>query len=154
MHFGRYGRDSEDSRLSPMFLGYSSLVRGYDVGTFRASECRPTAESSCPEFDRLIGSRLFVTNLELRVPAVGLFNGRLDYGPLPIELFAFVDGGVAWTRTEKPSFAGGTRDFVTSTGFGARVNVLGFLITEFNLARPLSRPGRGWIFVFNLRPGF
>ena len=154
LHVGRYGRDSDDPRLTPLFLGYSTLVRGYDVGTFRASECRPTATSNCPEFDRLIGTRIFVANAEVRVPAVGLFSGRLDYGPLPIELFGFLDGGVAWTRDETPSLVGGTRDFVSSAGFGARVNVLGFLITEFNLARPLSRPGRGWIFVFNLRPGF
>jgi hypothetical protein len=154
LHFGRYGRDAADGRLTPLFLGYSTLVRGYDVGTFRASECNPNATSDCPEFDRLIGSRILVTNLEVRVPAVGLFNGRLDYGPLPIELFGFFDGGVAWTADETPRFAGGTRDFVSSAGFGARVNLMGFIITEFNLARPLSRPGRGWIFAFNLRPGF
>jgi hypothetical protein len=154
MHLGRYGIDSEDPRLSPMFLGYSTLVRGYDVGTFRASECNPTPQSTCPEFERLIGSRLLVTNLELRVPAVGLFNGRLDYGPVPVELFTFFDGGVAWTRQERPSFADGPRDWVSSAGFGARINIMGFLITELNMARPLDRPGRGWIFVFNLRPGF
>jgi hypothetical protein len=39
-------------------------------------------------------------------------------------------------------------------GGGARVNLFGFAIAEFNLARPLQRPGRGWLFVFNLRPGF
>jgi Tol biopolymer transport system component len=154
LHIGRYGRDAGDGRLTPLFLGYSTLVRGYDVGTFRASECNPTPQSDCPEFDRLVGTRILVTNLEARIPAAGLFNGRIDYGPLPIELFGFFDGGVAWTAQDEPRFTGGTRDFVSSAGFGARVNLLGFLITEFNMARPLNRPGRGWIFVFNLRPGF
>jgi hypothetical protein len=73
---------------------------------------------------------------------------------VPVELLAFFDAGVAWNRGERPSFANGTRDWVTSAGFGARVNLLGFAIGEFNIARPLNRSGRGWMFVFNLRPGF
>jgi hypothetical protein len=72
-----------------------------------------------------------------------------------VELFTFFDAGVAWTRSEQPSFVnGGTRDWVSSAGFGARVNLFGFAIGEFNLARPLNRPLAGWQFVFNLRPGF
>jgi outer membrane protein assembly factor BamA len=78
----------------------------------------------------------------------------LDYGPLPVELFTFFDAGVAWTRNETPSFVNGTRDWVSSAGFGARVNFFGFAIGEFNLARPLNRLNKDWQFVFNLRPGF
>jgi hypothetical protein len=43
---------------------------------------------------------------------------------------------------------------VTSAGFGARVNLFGYAVGEFNAARALDRPGTGWQFVFNLRPGF
>ncbi|MEZ5317493.1 MAG: BamA/TamA family outer membrane protein [Vicinamibacterales bacterium] len=154
LHVARYGAGGEDSRLTPLFLGYSTLIRGWDSGTFRAGECTPTTNGSCPEFDRLLGSRLLVFNGEVRVPAVGLFTGRLDYGLLPVELMAFYDAGVAWTRDETPTFAGGDRSWVASAGFGARVNFLGFAVGEFNLAHPINRPGRGWIFVFNLRPGF
>ena len=154
LHVGRYGASSEDERLTPLFLGYSEFVRGYDVGSFQASECTLTPDGSCPEFDRLVGSRMAVFNGEARIPAVGLFTGKLDYGPVPVELFAFFDAGVAWTRTQSPSFSGGVRDFVTSTGAGARVNVFGYAVAEFNMARPLNRPGRGWMFVFNLRPAF
>jgi hypothetical protein len=153
MHYGRYGSGGEDSRMLPLFLGYYGLVRGYDPGSFEASECTPTPDGSCPEFDRLVGSRIAVVNAEVRAPAVGLFKGRLSYGPIPLELFGFFDAGVAWTRDTRPSFAGGDRDWVSSTGFGARVNAFGYLIAEVNLARPLNRD-RGWLFVFNLRPGF
>src|SRR5207244_1855043 len=55
MHYGRYGSGGEDYRLFPLFIGYPNLVRGYDVSTFDASECAPTATSQCPAFDRLIG---------------------------------------------------------------------------------------------------
>ena len=112
------------------------------------------ASGSCVEFDRLIGSRIMVFNAEARVPVVGLFTGKLDYGPVPAELFAFFDSGVAWNRSESPSFVGGNRTWVKSVGGGARVNAMGFAILEFYLVRPLDRPGRGWMFVFNLRPGF
>jgi Tol biopolymer transport system component len=154
LHYGRYGSGSEDSRLYPLFLGYSSLVRGYDANSFEASECTVAADGSCPEFDRLIGSRMIVINTELRAPAVGLFTGNLSYGALPVELFSFFDAGVAWTKNLKPSFAGGTRDWVSSAGFGARINALGYLIAELSVVRPLNREGRGWMFAFNLSPGF
>jgi dipeptidyl aminopeptidase/acylaminoacyl peptidase len=154
LHVGRYGTGGEDSRLYPLFLGYPSLVRGYDSGSFDASECTITSDGSCPEFDRLIGSRVLVFNGEARVPLFGLFSGNFDYGPIPAEVFGFFDAGVAWTRAERPSFADGSRPWVTSAGFGARVNLFGFAIGEFNAARALDRPGKGWQFVFNLRPGF
>jgi Tol biopolymer transport system component len=154
IHVGRYGAGGEDSRLFPLFLGYPSLVRGYAAGSFDASECTVTADGSCPEFDRLRGSRLLVFNGEARIPLVGLFTRNLDYGPIPVELFGFFDAGVAWDRNERPTFADGTRSWVSSTGLGARVNLFGYAVGEFNMARALDRPGQGWQFVFNLRPGF
>ena len=154
IHDGRYGSSAEDERLSPLFLGYPSLVRGYDVNTFNSSDCTFTATGACPEYDRLLGTRILVFNGEVRAPLAGLFNRNLDYGPIPVEVFGFFDTGVAWTRNIKPDFAGGTRPFVSSAGFGARVNLFGFAIGEFNVARPLDRHGRGWMFLFNLRPGF
>jgi hypothetical protein len=150
LHFGRYGRSAEDERLTPLYVGYSTMVRGYNLD---ANDCTPTLDGSCPEFDRLLGSRLVVGSFEARAPLVGLFRGRLEYGPVPVEIFGFADTGMAWTRADKPDFAGGTRKFVTSVGVGTRVNVFGFIIAEFNMARPLNRD-RGWVFVFNLRPGW
>jgi hypothetical protein len=154
LHFGRYGSGGEDSRLVPLFLGYPTLVRGYDASAFDAAQCSPTTTGRCPELDRLIGSRLLVLNGEVRAPAVGLFKGTLDYGPVPVELFGFADAGIAWTRAEGPSFANGPRRWISSVGAGARVNLFGFAIGEFNLVRPLNLPGKGWTFVFNFRPAF
>jgi dipeptidyl aminopeptidase/acylaminoacyl peptidase len=150
LHVGRYGAGGEDSRLVPLFLGYSTLVRGYDPGSFESSECTIAADGSCPEFDRLSGSRLLVVGGEARMPIGGFFTGNLDYGPIPTEVFGFYDAGVAWNRANKPQFLDGTRQWVTSVGVGARVNVFGYAVAEFNLARALDRVGRGWQFVFNL----
>src|SRR6185503_19154246 len=51
MYYGRFGRSAEDQILPALFLGYPGLVRGYDEGSFEASECGITADGSCPVFD-------------------------------------------------------------------------------------------------------
>jgi Tol biopolymer transport system component len=154
MHYGRFGRDSEDARLSPLFLGYTSLIRGYEVNSFTADECQATATSSCPLFDQLIGSRMLVGNIELRAPLVGLFRPRAMYGGVPVEVGAFFDAGLAWTSTTKPTFAGGDRDWARSVGATVRFNAFGFAVGELDYVHPLDRPGRGWMWQFNLIPGF
>ena len=154
LHIGRYGDGSEDPRLYPLFIGYPSLVRGYDSGSFLSSECTVSLDGSCPEFDRLSGSRMMVLNGEVRIPLMGLFTGNLDYGPIPVEVFGFFDAGVAWNQAQRPSLLDGPRPFVTSTGLGARVNLFGYAVAEFNIVRPIDRPLAGWLYVFNLGPSF
>jgi hypothetical protein len=154
LHFGRYGADSEDVRLSPLFIGYPGLVRGYEIGSFTADECDVTSTSTCAAFDQLVGSRMAIGSAELRVPLLGLFNPRAMYGALPIEIGVFADAGVAWTSDLEPAFLGGERDWVRSVGATLRFNALGFAIGELDYVRPLDRPGRGWLWQFNLTPGF
>ena len=155
IHYGRYGSGSEDPRLLPLYLGYPTLVRGYGIDTFEAADCVPNATNQCPALDRLLGSRMLVANLEFRFPLLRpLGVSRSMYGPLPAELAFFTDGGVAWNRGEKPSFAGGSRQGVSSAGFAVRTNLRGLAIAEFDVSRPFQRPGRGWVFQFDLAPGF
>jgi outer membrane protein assembly factor BamA len=154
LHYGRYGRDAEDPRLSPLFIGYQGLVRGYDFGSFDANECESIDMSTCPAFDQLNGSRVAVASAELRFPLLGLFSGRSFYGPFPIEMALFADAGMAWTSDIKPKFAGGEREWVRSAGIALRVNVLGFAVAEFDYVRPLDRSRRGWLWQFGLTPGF
>ena len=155
MHFGRLGSGGADERLYPLFLGYPTLVRGYDVGGFDSSECPPTPDGSCAAFDRLVGSRVLVANVELRFPLLRPFGvSQRMYGPIPAEVAFFWDGGVAWNRGESPEFLGGARPAATSAGVALRVNLFGFAVAQFNVARPFQRPGQGWIFQFALAPGF
>jgi hypothetical protein len=157
LHFGRYGEGGEDSRLQPLFLGYSGLVRGYTYGSFDASECVAPADDpgACPVFDRLLGSRMLVGNLELRFPLFGVLGiGSGYYGILPLDFTIFGDGGLAWASDIDPSFAGGEREPVFSAGAGFRFNLFGFAVAEVNLVRPFDRPGKGWLWEFNLQPGF
>lgn len=151
LHYGRYGRDAEDSRLYPVFLGYESLIRGYNSGSFDYREFNADGF----DFDRLFGSRLLVANIELRFPLFQVLGiGKGYYGILPSDFIVFYDTGVAWTSDERPSFFGGDRKLLSSVGVGIRTNFFGYLILGVNYVRPLSRPDRGWYFQFTFTPGF
>jgi len=67
IHYARYGSGGNDPRITPLFIGYPNLVRGYDVNSFSASECGNNG-ATCPVFEQLVGSRIGVANLELRLP--------------------------------------------------------------------------------------
>ncbi len=169
MHFGRYGSGADDPRFGSIYLGYPDLIRGYD--NIDVTECTPTSTSQCPQFDRLFGSRILVGNAEVRAPLWGLFKGQLSYGPLPVEIAAFADAGVAWTGSctsevngnfnsicavgnSGPKIFGGNQDFLTSVGAAIRVNVLGFLVAQISYAHPFQRPGKSWVWQWSLSPGF
>jgi outer membrane protein assembly factor BamA len=155
LHYGRYGRDGEDDRLAPMYIGYPGLVRGYEIESFDARDCIGDASGSCRSFDQLVGTRMAVLNAELRFPLLGLFGGRSYYGAFPIELAVFGDAGTAWTSSAaRPRFLGGDRDWVRSAGAALRVNAFGYAVFEIDYVRPFDRPERGWHWQFNLTPGF
>ncbi|MDH5550875.1 MAG: peptidase S9, partial [Gemmatimonadota bacterium] len=155
MHFGRYGRDAEDSnRLQPLFLGYDGLVRGYDYGSFDFfEECND--DGTCPNYTNLLGSKMLVGNLELRFPPFGLLGiGGGLFGFLPIEMVIFGDAGLAWWGAGdvtdpaerdllRPFFLGGERTPVYSAGTGLRMNVFGFMIIELDYVYPFSRERGG-----------
>ena len=155
LHVGRYGRNSEDSRMYPLFIGYPSFVRGYDYGSFQASECGNGSTTTCPVFDQLVGSKMLVGNIELRFPPFGLLGaGGGYYGILPVEAGIFYDAGVAWTNAEKAQLFGGTRKLVRSAGVSFRLNLLGYAIGQMDVVHPFDRPQKNWMVRFSLTEGF
>jgi hypothetical protein len=159
MHFGRYGQDAD--RMQPLYLGHETFIRGYSLNSFRPEECSPVEgdEQRCPEFERLIGSRLALINLELRVPLLGTADfGLIEFPWLPTEIAPFFDVGVAWRGGDSPSFAFETdtadRVPVFSAGVTSRFNVLGYAIVEAYYAFPFQRPERGGHFGFHIAPGW
>jgi hypothetical protein len=148
LHVGRYGPSADDARIYPMYLGYPSLVRGYDFGSFEPDEC-PTNSADCPVIDNLFGSRLLVGNVELRFPLFGVLGlGDGYYGFLPVDAALFYDAGVAWTRADR------TRPTYTSAGASLRMNLFGFAIGQLDYVRPFERPDKGWMIRLSLTPGF
>jgi hypothetical protein len=164
LHFGRYGRDAENNRIGSIFLGDPMLVRGYSYDSFDSSDCDDTlggslSGSTCPQFDRLLGSRVGVVNLEFRIPLFGARGlGVFETAFPPLEISPFFDAGVAWTGTSQPvwSFESNTGDRtpVLSAGVTSRLNMFGFAILEVFYARPFQRPGRGGVWGFLLQPGW
>jgi hypothetical protein len=149
LHFGRYGGDSEDPRLSQMYLGDWGLVRGYNFDSFEATECGNSV-NSCPVVDQLFGTRLGIINAELRAPLIGLFRPSRMYGGVPVEVAVFADAGIAWTKDIKFN----DRDVVRSVGAGLRFNAFGYVIGEIDYVKPIDRPDRGWVWQFSFTPGF
>jgi hypothetical protein len=145
LHFGRYGDGGEDSRLSPLFIGYPSLVRGYDSGSFVTNE---------GVFDHLLGSRIGVGNVELRVPLLGSLGVIPTPGVPPLDAAFFYDAGSAWNNGQKPSFLGGDARTVTSYGAALRLNLFGFAVGEVDLVHPNDRPEKGWYWELSIQPGF
>jgi len=161
MGAARLGRDAETNRITPLYVGDGSMVRGYSVFSFDPSECTNGVEggSDCPEFDRLVGSRIGVANLEFRIPLFGTPQlGLLSTRFLPIEISPFVDAGVAWTGSSAPVWSfdrnSADRTPVMSAGITSRLNMFGFAIFEVYYARPFQRPARGGMWGFLLSPGW
>ena len=158
LHFGRYGADAEDSRLTPLFLGNGQLVQGYSFFTFDPSECGASPQQ-CPVFNRLVGSRMAATSLEVRVLLFGSRElGLFSFPFLPTELVAFADGGAAWSSDSPLNFdftrESNERIPVFSTRVSARINVLGFVVVELMGVFPFQRPDQGWHFDFQFSPGW
>jgi hypothetical protein len=160
LHFGRYGGDAEDPNLTPLYVGRETLIRGYAVESFDPEECTPVpGTNQCPEFDRLVGSRIGVVNLELRIPLFGTPElGLLETRFLPIEIAPFLDAGVAWTSDQNPTFEFSRESLervpVVSAGLSTRLNLFGYAVLEVYYAYPFQRPEKKWHLGFNLAPGW
>jgi outer membrane protein assembly factor BamA len=158
MHLGRYLRDSEDESLSQLFLGYDTYIRGYNSYSFDLSECADD-DNNCPEFQRLIGSRIGVLNLELRLPILGNSQfGLINFPYIPTDIVAFFDGGVSWTKNSRPSLKLATKNKervpVFSAGGAARVNLFNLLVLQIYAAYPFQRTDKEWVWGLFFAPGW
>jgi Tol biopolymer transport system component len=174
LHYGRYGKDSEDSRFYPLYIAYWDLVRGYEsYSSAELTEYEDQPEKAF-DFNRLFGSKMIVGNVELRFPLLGLLGlGKGFYGAWPLEFYGFFDWGITYAsapgywwggydadgnpdpKQVKPWFIGnGTRRPLRSYGIGIRTNLFGYLVLGLNYVYPIDRPVRGWHFQVSLSPGF
>ena len=158
LHYGRYGAGAEDQRLTPLYLGRGSLVRGYDPYSIDPTECGTGEAGNCPVFDRLIGSRIAAASVEVRAPLFGTREFGLINNPfLPTEIFAFGDVGAAWTDDQKVNWSYETvtdeRVPVFSVGVGLRI-LLSYIPIEVYAAKPFQRPDEDMVYGFNILPGW
>jgi outer membrane protein assembly factor BamA len=143
-----------------MYVGDPQLVRGYEPDNFAQAECADASTANaCPVFDRLLGSRIAVSNFEIRIPLLGTDQlGLINFPYVATEIAPFVDAGVAWTANENPDLTFERRSSgripVFSTGISARMNILGYLVLEAYYAYPFQRPDKGGHFGFQIAPGW
>ncbi|HKJ67574.1 MAG TPA: BamA/TamA family outer membrane protein [bacterium] len=146
------------SSSQPFYLGYGSLIRGYEASSFLPEEC-PPGGFSCVAFDRLIGDKLVIANLEFRIPLFGTDAfGLLNFPFLPTEISPFFDAGIAWNKGDPPVLTWAEQSFeripVFSTGVATRMNIMGYLILQVYYAFPFQRPEKGFHWGFTIEPGW
>jgi Tol biopolymer transport system component len=160
LHVGRRGRGSEDFRVPILDIGDQNLVRGYELGSIGVQECTLSADATrCPEFERLIGSRIAVMNFEVRAQILGTPDfGLLSLPAAPTEAVFFVDVGAAWNAGDSVDwrFDRNTPDRVpvVSAGLAARTVLFGMLPLEFYYAYPFQRPQKDWVSGFRIGIGW
>lgn len=158
LYMARLGKDAESNVLPPLYIGYPSLMRGYEALQFAQSQQR-----NAVSINDLVGSRMFVSNVELRLPFTG--PERLSLIPsrfLFSELNLFTDGGIAWggmqqnpNSNEKGALLPRHSKFILSSGVSARINLFGYLVIEPYYAVPWQNGGfRNASFGLNFLPGW
>ncbi|PPK88634.1 WD40 repeat protein [Neolewinella xylanilytica] len=168
LHFGRYGEGGQD--LYPLYVGSPWYMRGLN-----ANDAINTLENNGRNINELLGSKVLVSNLELRIPFTGPKQiALIKSGILFSDLNLFVDAGMAFTDFAQFSGPEYTLDKngeiltgpdgepylvrpgvqpIFTAGVSTRVNVFGQIVVEPYLARPLIDGGR-WSFGVNLLPGW
>lgn len=157
LYIGRFGKDAESGVLPPLYLGYPFLVRGYEALAY-ANNTRQTSVS----INDLIGSRIYVTNAELRLPFTGPERlSAIKSGFLLTELNLFTDGGIAWgnrnllSEQDKKGEVQRASRLIVSSGVSLRVNLFGALVIEPYYAIPWQNGGfANGSFGLNFTPGF
>ena len=133
MFFGRYGNNVEN-KVFPLYIGYPWYVRGYDRMFENAS-----VNSGNVTADQLQGSRIIVSNFEIRLPFTGperltVIKSNFFY----TELALFADAGVAYNYVRVDELKKGLKGLdklydnpmIFSTGVSLRFNLFGMLVIE------------------------
>ncbi len=150
-HYGRYGGNGDE--LFPLYIGNPWYIRGYDFNSIQENFVQNGKSTNL-----LFGSKLFVTNAEIRIPFTGpeqlaLFKSKFLF----TDLNFFADGGVAWTSFDqfKKNNETGLPDaeFLLSVGASVRVNLFGAMVLEPYYALPLQKNASG-VFGLNILPGW
>jgi len=162
-HLNRFGPDAEKTYrqggiLPPLYLGYDFFLRGY---TFNALYDSYIKDPSSPWYNELMGSKMLLTNFEIRLPFTGPERlALIKSGIFFTDLNFFVDAGLVWYKDNKIAFHKDSNDRnvrypLVSTGISTRINLFGQIIIQPYYAIPLSlsTKGKGY-FGINFYPGF
>ena len=153
MHFQGYYTRGRDSDSLVHYIAYPDVVRGYDGSNFFSSvnQCNSLDTNRCSP---VLGSSAMWGTIELRAP---FYRGGGGVVPVPpVELFIFADAGTAWFEGQQLVWGSQThldpettRSFISSHGFGARINLFGAAILSWAYVFPHDLGGHPyWQFSF------
>ncbi len=154
-HYSRFGKDADNPFTIPLYLGYETLVRGYNYKAFSrafnlgANDLQP---------NDLLGNKMFVGNFEVRFPLTGPERlAAIKSGMFFSDLNFFVDTGVVWGQNARNNIDRTLKQskVISSVGLSLRVNLFGQLILEPYYGFPLSLKGnKQGVFGLNFSPGW
>jgi Tol biopolymer transport system component len=168
MHYGRYGRDHMSGY--DMYVGSPWFMHGLNTGGISQ-----TLFENGIQIDQLLGSKVMVSNFEVRLPFTG--PKRLALIPSKVlftDLNLFVDGGMSWylpsqfseNTYKKDAFGNIILDEngdplieyykvrpIFTAGMSLRFNLFGAMVLEPYYAFPLVKNTRG-VFGLNIIPGW
>lgn len=150
-HYGRYGGNSE--KIYPLYVGSPWFVRGYN-----SNKAIDLIVQNDKSFDQLIGSKMLISNFEVRIPFTGPERLSLIKSKFFLtDLNFFVDGGVSWYDFDQFNSNNDTGYLaaapVFSAGVSLRINLFGAMVLEPYYAYPILKESKG-SFGFNLMPGW
>jgi outer membrane protein assembly factor BamA len=141
-----------DEMEFPKYIGRPFYVRGYDSQSSQSTGCGglvsdPTACAAT----QLLGSRVAFGNAELRFPILSnAIFGPLAFAIPRVDGLFFYDIGAAWSSAQtlhltQPANYDFTKEryFVSSHGFGIRVNAFNIAIIRWDYAIPHDGVNRG-----------
>jgi Tol biopolymer transport system component len=165
----------DDEMEFPKYIGRPYFVRGYDREVSSSRSCGTLASnpSACSAL-QLLGSRVAFANAELRFPLLrSAYFGLLPFAFPPVEGLFFFDVGAAWrggrqcspeqyqansagcgqklhlTRPDNYDYTT-QRYFLSSHGFGIRVNLFNIAIVRWDYAIPHDAASKKGFWVWTL----
>jgi len=165
-------KGDDEGALYPLFLGYPYLIRGYESSDFYRGQ--GALNTSGFDLNQLMGTRIAVANLEVRIPFTGperlaLVKSKMLFSDLNF----FFDAGLAWTKDSEIAFKSSPdkigertnpdgsvtaiyeRVPAMSAGASLRINVFGYFVIEPYYAFPFQRKDvKFGTFGLNFAPGW
>lgn len=149
LHYGRYGNAADNDLLFPLYAGNPRFVRGYNGNGIQDIFAQNQAN-----FDDLLGSKVLVTNFEMRIPFTGPKRlALIKSNFLLTDLNFFVDAGLAFNQFSDFGDKNKSLKPIASAGTSVRINLFGALILEPYYAIPFEKNTKG-IFGLNIIPGW
>ena len=145
MNYNRLGPTSDKDVFNALYIGYPWYIRGYNNLIYKTED--PDDDKSLI-FNQLTGSKMIVSNFEIRIPFTGpkkltLIGSRMFFSDLNI----FADAGIIWDSNSTITLDRNKKNDkkkapLISLGTSLRINLFGYAVLEPYYAFPIHESTR------------